>query len=139
MRRLLFVPLLGLLTTSACNVLGPGEHRLVGQLATGMAAAAVELPDTATTAVPFAAVIWTSGGGCSRADGTDLSVEGRLARITPWDIHEDAEICPAVEQFFKHQDWVTFNIPGEARVVFNVRNQSGELIQIDRTVWIQEG
>lgn len=125
--------LLFAVSAGACGIFSADENRVVGEIAPDFP---IEVPDTVLSSVPFSVAVWTVGAWCSRADDTEYTVEGNIARITPYDVHRDVEICPAAENFYKHQVWIEFDTPGEAQVRFNVRDQSGELIEIDRAVWV---
>ena len=89
-----------------------GEYRVVGSLEYEP-----EIPDTVTASVPLTMTFKTSGGGCHRGGDTEVSVDGRLAVVTPYDFVTDWDVCNLILKLFAHKATVVFDEPGTAVIV----------------------
>jgi hypothetical protein len=112
---------LALLMVGCTSILGRDQHRYVGQVIR------IEIPDTVGAGQAFDVVVHTGGpDGCWTKDGTDVKGSGMEATITPYDVHDTSPdiTCPQSPVEFLHTASLTFNEPGNARVLVTSRDSS---------------
>lgn len=98
-----------------------GKQRVIGQIDPSHSAVPVIVaPREVEAQAPFGVVVNTFGSyGCSTPDGQDVSEDGDLVRIVPYDIVPrpgHTEVCPAERQVHEHRVSVVFRNRGEARL-----------------------
>jgi hypothetical protein len=110
------------LALGACNdPTDPGKQRVIGQIDPSHTAVPVIVaPREVEAQAPFSVVVNTFGSyGCSTPDGQDVSEDGDLVRIVPYDIVPrpgHTEVCPAERKVHEHHVSVVFRNRGEARL-----------------------
>ena len=100
----------------------------------------IELPDTVIADIPFAVVVRTIGGGCERIGPTELSVDEVTASVVPYDYTPApgrSVICDAVLKIFEHDVTIVFQASGSATVTVRARDDSGEVQDHVRDVWVR--
>lgn len=110
------------LVLGACNdPTDPAKQRVIGQIDPSHTAVPVIVaPREVEAQAPFRVVVHTFGSyGCSTPDGQDVSEDGALVRIVPYDIvprpgHTD--VCPAERTVHEHRVGVVIRNRGEARL-----------------------
>ena len=110
------------LALGACN--NPtdlGRQRIIGSIdPSNTAVPVIVAPAEVEAQAPFSVVVHTYGTlGCSSPDGQDLSENGGLVRIVPYDIvaapgHTD--VCSHQSTVHEHRFRVVFSNRGEARL-----------------------
>jgi hypothetical protein len=86
-----------------------------GERGTITAPRPIEAPNEVEAGKPFTATIHTIGqNGCWSAEGQNLTVEGNLAAVVPWDVHSGADVCTEVLGYLPHRVEITFTTPGRA-------------------------
>ena len=92
--------------TRVIGTLNPGADRTIS----------VTAPDQVTLGEQFVVTVQTVGSSnCTRADGNDLTVSGRLARFVPYDeVPSDGRACFRDAAPFPHTDALRFQEPGTA-------------------------
>jgi hypothetical protein len=110
------------LALGACNdPTDLGKQRVIGQIDPSHTAVPVIVaPGEVEAQAPFSVVVNTFGSyGCSTPDGQDVSEDGDLVRIVPYDIVPrpgHTEVCPAERKVHEHRVSVVFRNSGEARL-----------------------
>jgi hypothetical protein len=104
----------------------------------GDAAPEVEVPATATVGAPFTVKVTSYGGGCVRADRTEVGVSGSVATVEPYQVIEKGRACTADLRTDVNIASIRFDTPGTAKVVFRgLNNAANEVITVERTVQVQ--
>ena len=113
-----FIVMLSTLTAS-CGIFEPDERRVIGLIETVNDPVLVEVPDSVAVSVPFAVSVTTYRGRCgTRIGDTEVDLEGKVARVTPYDYQATGDLdCVSILVLYEHQTTVRFDVPGEAVVV----------------------
>jgi hypothetical protein len=110
------------LALGACNdPSDPGKERVIGRIDPSHTAIPVIVaPHEVAAQARFSVVVNTLGTfGCSSPDGQDVSEDGALIRIVPYDIVAvpgHTEVCPSQGIVREHHVSVFFRNRGEARL-----------------------
>jgi hypothetical protein len=110
------------LALGACNdPSDPGKARVIGRIdPSNTGVPVIVAPDQVEVQARFAVVVNTLGiFGCSSPDGQDVSENGALIRIVPYDIVAvpgHTEVCPAESIVHEHHVSVSLRSKGEARL-----------------------
>jgi hypothetical protein len=128
-----------LLLLAACSsVSAPDESRVVGAIAGYNADDPhVDAPTTADRGVPFPVVVRTYGGGCERADDTEVRVVGLTADVTPYDVTRLQAVCTQQLKTFTHTALVRIDVAGAGHVRVHGRGLGGEDILVERDVQVR--
>lgn len=71
-------------------------------------------PDTVQVGQAFDVTAYTVGnGGCWRADGETVHIEGRVIVLKPYDAHSGSEVCTLILLFLPHRTSVVLTEAGE--------------------------
>lgn len=97
------------------------------------AAQTIELPQVVSAGALFPVVVRTIGSSsCTRVARTDVSVNGLLAEIRPYDSYAPARsACTDDLHFFVHETMLRFTTRGTARVVLHGRRYTGEPTRVE--------
>ena len=136
-----FAPaLLAALLLAGCSpVTGPGWTRVIGIVDVQISVRrALELPDTVVAGQAFTATVTTYGSSsCTRPDGAEVEVRGRIATITPYDrVAPPGSTCTGDLHAFPREVRLRFDGAGEAAV--RVRSRGGEVV-LERRVMVRAG
>jgi hypothetical protein len=110
------------LALGACNdPTDLGKQRVIGQIdPSHTTVPVIAAPREVEAQAPFSVVVNTFGSyGCSTPDGQDVSEDGDLVRIVPYDIVPrpgHTEVCPAERKVHEHRVSVVFRNRGKARL-----------------------
>jgi hypothetical protein len=110
------------LALAACNnPTDPGKERVVGSIdPSNTAVPVIVSPREVEAQAPFSVVVHTIGTfGCSSPDGQDVSGDGDLVRIVPYDIRAvfgHTQVCPDEGTIHEHRFSVVFRNRGEGRL-----------------------
>ncbi len=77
---------------------------------------ALVVPDAVRAGEDFQIAATTLGGGCERAGETEVSVQGSVATVTPYDYTQRAVDCPDLLRHLPHTATLRFASPGPAVV-----------------------
>ena len=112
----------------------PGWSRVIGTVNPALSSIQmVSVPPEATVSVPITVTVMTLGSSsCTRADGTDVSVNGLLATITPYDrVAPPGTACTRDLRGFPHQVQLRFATAGQARINVVGRDGSGGTVSYE--------
>ena len=112
---------LALALTACNNPTDPGKERVVGSIdPSNTYVPVIVAPAEVEAQAPFSVVVHTIGSvGCSSPDGQDVSEDGNLVRIVPYDIRAvfgHTQACPDEGTFHEHRFSVALRNRGEARI-----------------------
>jgi hypothetical protein len=68
--------------------------------------------DTLEAGAPVEITTYTVGGGCTVADGQEVTIAGRVVELKPYD-REVGEVCTMQLVYVPHRSTVTLGEPGE--------------------------
>ncbi len=101
----------------------------------------VTLPATVTAGIPFDVVVTTYGGDCVLQGDTQVTVNGLLAEVRPFDVFQpdaSAALCSRNLILYAHTASVTFGTPGTGTIRIFGRRAPGNIdITIDKTVEVK--
>ena len=112
---------LGIMASLSCDEpVGPEDYRVVGRIDfSDVRGYEPQVPEIATTGVPFEVTAWTMGNGCYERGDTEVEIDGSAAVVTPYDYDYGAArgVCTAELRRFRHKGIVVFGESGTAEVV----------------------
>jgi hypothetical protein len=140
----------GLLAACGDEPSGPDRIALAGVIVQGDAPSRVEIPGTYSVGEPVTVTIDTYGlWGCTSFGETVVErVSPLLVEVTPVDLYEilkpDAA-CPSRSKDLRHVASITFDGPGEARIVVRGRRlpagawwtDAGDEVRVERTLRVR--
>ena len=98
----------------------------------------VVVADTVHVGVPFLATVTTFGGACDQPDGADVSTNGLLANVTPYELLPGpGTVCIAVLRASPRSIELTFAAPGTGVVRFHGRRFDGSGVTLQREVVVR--
>ena len=112
--------LLLILLLAACD--GRRVEREIGVIESNsisLGAEVVSAPDTVQAGVPFEVTVRTYGGGCIEPDGLEVSMEGNLAVLIPYDRYITpgrGTACPLIFEAEPHTTQLTFSDLGSSTI-----------------------
>ena len=133
-----------LLTLNACS--GGRAIREVGVISRyGEAEEVIIVPDAVKFGQMFTVAVRTYGDGCVEAADMEVTVEGNLAVLTPYDfvsIPGRNEACPSIERRPEHTAQVVFEAPGSATLrvegmLEDNANPDGIMTTIEKTIIVE--
>lgn len=134
--RLRDLVVVGMVALGGC-ITGPDAERVVGTVDPSRPSFFVT-PQTVTAGQAFEVQVTTILGGCDRPGDTEVAVTTATATVTPFDIRNaSGPNCASVQAFFDHSAEVTFTAAGAATVVLRARDESGQDIEVSRSVVVQ--
>lgn len=121
----------------ACaDVLDVQEFRVVGEHNPNRPYEDTEVPRAMNAGRPSEITIWTTGNGCVRGGDTEITIEGRTAVVTPYDIVKVGNFgCYDILNIFEHKVNVAFDEPGICTVVFRYSTYGGRPGERDVDGW----
>lgn len=122
--------------TSGC-ITGPDSERVIGTVDTSRPSFFVT-PDVVTAGQASTVQVTTTLGGCDRPGEAEVAVTATTATVTPYDIRDaKGRNCAAVLVYFDHSAVITFSAVGDATIVLQARDESGQPIEVSRSVVVQ--
>jgi hypothetical protein len=115
--------------------LNPGT-RVIGIIDAGQTSAQViDAPAEASLGQPFSVTVSTFGNSCVTADGADVTIDGLVATITPYDVIATGVTCLDYLKAYPRAVQLSFGQAGAATVRVKGRSdyQTG-LVTVDRSV-----
>jgi hypothetical protein len=93
---------------------------------------------TARVEEPLRVAVTTYASGCTRKGDTQVSVNGPVAEVRPYDLYDVEGDCPNVVTEYVHEAQVIFDQPGTATLHVRGRTaDDGRTIVETRTVTVQ--
>jgi hypothetical protein len=92
---------------------------------------------TARVEAPLRVAVTTYASGCSRKGDTQVSVNGAVAEVRPYDLYDVEGDCPDVVTEYVHEAQVIFDQPGTATLQVRGRTADGRTLVETRTVTVQ--
>ena len=131
--------LLGLGAVGCRSPAEQGSRRVVGIIDNGgTGIAPLVVPDTVHVGVPFLVTVTTFGGACDHPDGSDVSTNGLLADVTPYELLPPPEtICIALLRASPQSIELTFATPGDGVVRVHGRTFRGGDLTLARTIVVR--
>ena len=130
--------LIGLVVVSIACHTSPLESRtrVIGIIDVGQTSQQVlDAPVGASVGQSFSVTVSTFGDSCVSADGADVTVNGLVATITPYDIVASGITCLDYLKAYPRVVQVTFKQAGAATIRVNGRSDSQPgLVTVERAV-----
>ncbi len=116
-----------------CGIFGPGEERVIGAIDASVSDFFV-VPDSAAAGQAFTVTVITIGDGCYQPGDTQVTVDGNVAVIVPYDIVKGYNACISVAISLEHQASLQFNTTGDAQVIVRAVSLQGSPLEFTEVV-----
>lgn len=119
-------------TLTSCSILGLGEERVVGVIALDVPnLVPVMAPDSVAPGASFSTTVSTVGGGCTRADGIEVTYSSQGATLVPYDLISRDDNCTSGLQYLRHAATLRFETPGAYRLRVVARDAAGLRLELE--------
>ena len=115
-----------------CGILGLGGERVIGAI-DDVRPGFFVVPDSAAAGQAFTVTVITFGDGCYQPGDTEVTVDGNVAVIVPYDIRESGS-CILLLVPFEHQASIQFDTAGDAQVILRAVNGRGFRVEFTEVV-----
>ena len=116
--------------------IGPGAGRVVGTIDAGQSfPQVIDAPAQASLGQSFSVTVFTFGNSCVRAAGADVTIDGLVATITPYDVVMTGVTCLEYLKGYPRVVQLSFGQAGTATIrVKGRRDYQPGLVTVERSL-----